>query len=449
MADEAFALSPISARAALPSEQDYDAIREAFMETSRGRWFLGEYAKRNRNADTTMVLDAVARIEQAMAAQKQEPVRNDDELRAALAAIRHAVDEAAGKASSALTGLELAEKLSPIHKGARIIKEISWRWREIGADGRICDLIDSQLAAIEASCTEISKIDSGAALEAAFDLLRHRIDEIDEGKETAAKVNGRASPHATGTSAPEVMVAPAPARAPEPTAKQTAEAGAVAIGQPSVETAFAEPELPAETTTAEPVIIEPEPEPIEAAAKVAVTPEPLSPQAVVARDELVQGELVQDEPVGDVLAQGEFADSVAEGLADDLAQDEAVLEMVAIEMAAPDDSVDDFLPEEDIVEAHATLPPVAAPVVERTPAPAPAPRLEVAPPPPPSRLEMAPPPPPPPQFLPERAPPVAPEPSLGSSLLASGILQRPKAPASDPLAPIRRMSQAEKVAFFS
>ncbi|MFX6149179.1 hypothetical protein ABTF39_20325, partial [Acinetobacter baumannii] len=59
MANEAFALSPMSARAAEPNEQDYDAIREAFMETARGRWFLGEYAKRNRNADTRMVLDAV------------------------------------------------------------------------------------------------------------------------------------------------------------------------------------------------------------------------------------------------------------------------------------------------------------------------------------------------------------------------------------------------------
>src|SRR5882757_5656366 len=70
MADEAFALSPISARAAMPGEADYDAISAAFMETSRGRWFLSEYAKRNRNADTRMVLDAVARIEQNLAAQK-------------------------------------------------------------------------------------------------------------------------------------------------------------------------------------------------------------------------------------------------------------------------------------------------------------------------------------------------------------------------------------------
>jgi len=72
MADEAFALSPISARAVQPGEEDYAAISEAFMETSRGRWFLTEYAKRNRNADTRMVLDAVARIEASIAAQREE-----------------------------------------------------------------------------------------------------------------------------------------------------------------------------------------------------------------------------------------------------------------------------------------------------------------------------------------------------------------------------------------
>src|SRR5882762_5764016 len=80
MADDAFALSPISARATQPSEQDYDAIREAFMETSRGRWFLTEYAKRNRNADTHMVLDAVARIEQSLAAQREETLEREASL---------------------------------------------------------------------------------------------------------------------------------------------------------------------------------------------------------------------------------------------------------------------------------------------------------------------------------------------------------------------------------
>jgi hypothetical protein len=39
--------------------------------------------------------------------------------------------------------------------------------------------------------------------------------------------------------------------------------------------------------------------------------------------------------------------------------------------------------------------------------------------------------------------------TLGESLIANGIIARPASPRSDPLAPIRRMSQAEKVAFFS
>ncbi len=45
------------------SEADYEAIEAAVMETARGRWFLAEYARRNRHADTTMLLKALERIE--------------------------------------------------------------------------------------------------------------------------------------------------------------------------------------------------------------------------------------------------------------------------------------------------------------------------------------------------------------------------------------------------
>src|SRR5437879_12164674 len=117
MASEAFALSPMSARAAEPNEQDYDAIREAFLETARGRWFLGEYAKRNRNADTRMVLDAVARIEENLAAQTQ-PAAENDGLAEALTAIRRAVDDARAAASAALDSLALEENLAPVRKAA-------------------------------------------------------------------------------------------------------------------------------------------------------------------------------------------------------------------------------------------------------------------------------------------------------------------------------------------
>jgi hypothetical protein len=45
--------------------------------------------------------------------------------------------------------------------------------------------------------------------------------------------------------------------------------------------------------------------------------------------------------------------------------------------------------------------------------------------------------------------PLSLEVSLGSTLIANGIVRRPHAAGLDPLAPIRRMSQAEKIAFFS
>ncbi len=39
--------------------------------------------------------------------------------------------------------------------------------------------------------------------------------------------------------------------------------------------------------------------------------------------------------------------------------------------------------------------------------------------------------------------------SLGSTIIASGMLRKRVTAANDALAPIRRMSQAEKIAFFS
>src|SRR4051812_10999724 len=147
--DEVFALSPISARAELPSEADYDAIREAFMETARGRWFLGEYGKRNRNADTSMVLDAVARIEATIAAQKQVVPPNP--LPDALVLIRGLLSDAKDSAARTMAGADAEQALATVNKGTRIIREIAWTLREYGTDVRICDMLDAQVNAIEAS----------------------------------------------------------------------------------------------------------------------------------------------------------------------------------------------------------------------------------------------------------------------------------------------------------
>ena len=48
------------------SDADFDTIEAAVMESARGRWFLVEYARRNRHADTQVLLAALARLEEAM-----------------------------------------------------------------------------------------------------------------------------------------------------------------------------------------------------------------------------------------------------------------------------------------------------------------------------------------------------------------------------------------------
>ncbi|HTQ83284.1 MAG TPA: hypothetical protein VMI47_08440 [Pseudolabrys sp.] len=54
------------------SDDDYDAIESAIMETARGRWFLFEYARRHRHADTMMVMSAIGSLHDSLQATLQE-----------------------------------------------------------------------------------------------------------------------------------------------------------------------------------------------------------------------------------------------------------------------------------------------------------------------------------------------------------------------------------------
>jgi hypothetical protein len=436
MANDAFALSPISARATQPSEEDYDAISEAFMETARGRWFLGEYAKRNRNADTRLVLDAVARLEQNLATQKQPvPV---DRLPEALTAIKAALDAARAAASVTLDSLALEDHLAPVRKGVRVIKEISWRWREIGADGRICDLIDQQVGAIEASCGHIASIDPRTALSAVFDLIENRIAAFDDNRAAPAKA-------ATDTPSPSSPAdsVETPAATMEQTPPATApdeDEASVSAEMPQADAiaaeADAETAVEADAAMAEVADIEVTDMPDQGASEPATEAAKMTAEAVDADAE--------DAEAQDAEAQ------------DAEAHDDAVLDMVAFEMAAPDPYEEEMDADDEIdvgvaaahsaepspaeleavaemaeMPAEATIAPVmAAPPVTMAPVMQPAPI---------AALEAA------PQAVTE-APPQA---SLGSTLVASGIVRKPASLMPDPLAAIRRLSQAEKVALFS
>lgn len=59
--------------------EDYDAIAAAVMETERGRWFLSEFARRNRAADTAAVLEALAAVEARLSARNDAPASGAEE----------------------------------------------------------------------------------------------------------------------------------------------------------------------------------------------------------------------------------------------------------------------------------------------------------------------------------------------------------------------------------
>jgi hypothetical protein len=428
MADEAFALSPISARATLPSEEDYAAIAEAFMETSRGRWFLTEYAKRNRNADTRMVLDAVARIEQSLVAQREENLEREaslqrdeglsaqqaaeavaaaaaaqERLTEALAAIRSSVEAAEESAVEALDSLALEQRLAPVRKGARVLREIAWRLREIGNDGRICDLIDSQVTVIEKGTDQFSSVEARAGLRAAFAALQGRLVEFGDEE------------HASSAPVAETAAAvPSSATAEMPSAAVHVE---TVLPQQAAAASSASPANPAEAA------------PAAAAALPAQTEAPPAAEVAAAEESTALESPVQE-------------DAVQNATQDNEAEDEAVLDMIAMEMGAPDPINDDEIMEAAVEQARLVEP---APITPAAIAEAPKPVAASAPPPVQQAVQAQ-----PPAAAPLPPAPVpAVEVSLGSTLIASGMLRKPVTPANDPLAPIRRMSQAEKIAFFS
>ena len=50
-----------------PAESDYDDIEAAILDTANGRWFLEEYVKRNRRADTYRLVAAIEGLERVTA----------------------------------------------------------------------------------------------------------------------------------------------------------------------------------------------------------------------------------------------------------------------------------------------------------------------------------------------------------------------------------------------
>lgn len=162
-ADPATAASPWTVTPAAPGrgEPNYDAIYAAVVSTVEGRWFLAQYASRNRNTDTAVVLAAIDRLEGEMGRERAAPAavtapdpppgpdiarlrRDLGELADALMYARS--DIAAIDPPGAATGRPC------ILAATEALQALTWFMRERGIEPLDCDRIDGCVGDIRAVC---------------------------------------------------------------------------------------------------------------------------------------------------------------------------------------------------------------------------------------------------------------------------------------------------------
>lgn len=148
---------------------DFEAIEAAVMETERGRWFLAEYARRNRHSDTEVLLSALSRIERGVSEQKAftgiERFRTDlmdmanaiAEMHSQMAALPGPLAEQGGivQATSELDAIiRTTEKATTdILTATEAIQDAAWNLREKGIETGLCDAIDEQATNIYQACS--------------------------------------------------------------------------------------------------------------------------------------------------------------------------------------------------------------------------------------------------------------------------------------------------------
>lgn len=188
---DARSLSPLSAA-------DYDAIAAAVMETARGRWFMAEYARRNRQSDTEMVLSAVARLERLCTVPVALPELGPElsETARTIAELRDDLDR--GGASARLSA-RIQETAAGIIEAAESIQEIAWTLREAGAEPGLCDRLDRRATEIYGATTVI---EAGA-------------NQIEKVADTVAMLDASLRAAADGSAMPDAPL-PTPVAAAEP-----------------------------------------------------------------------------------------------------------------------------------------------------------------------------------------------------------------------------------------
>ncbi|MHA1560416.1 MAG: hypothetical protein ACTSWI_07080 [Alphaproteobacteria bacterium] len=134
---------------------DYDAIEEAVMETARGRWFLSEYARRNRAADTASVLEALGRLEEITSPLERPP--EESELVDTILTI---IDDARAAPWQGISDQDnRAPQLRPTQasKGATAaIRSTAEKIREVGFELRETAKLEIYANALDLYCADLA-----------------------------------------------------------------------------------------------------------------------------------------------------------------------------------------------------------------------------------------------------------------------------------------------------
>jgi chemotaxis protein CheZ len=189
MADELSALSLTPQ--ATSAEADYDTLCSALMTSARGRWFLQEYARRNRHAETEGLLAALARIESVIRHDRAEladqGLRNDLlDMARTVAQARAEVAEI--KPDSPESGQDAALSALPdALVAAERLQDLAWTLRERGLELATCDEIEAIARTVLSGPSLRNPGDQRVQkLGEALDYLARRLDAVLEQPATGA-----------------------------------------------------------------------------------------------------------------------------------------------------------------------------------------------------------------------------------------------------------------------
>jgi hypothetical protein len=168
MSKDQLALSALTAGP--PQEAEYGAVYAAVTATERGRWFLSEFADRNRQADTQVVIAALARIEASICGEATP--RSSSALWRDLAGIAAAIKQARAAITAETTA---AADIAP---AVERIQDVSFSLRERAIDASACDAIDAALRDIADACRPHKA--NGKSTHSAAELLDDIAGRVDE-----------------------------------------------------------------------------------------------------------------------------------------------------------------------------------------------------------------------------------------------------------------------------